>query len=177
METADAIRKFGDVAKRYCEAIDRAQSLDRSEFLRSVYSLLPELILEGTRLPVIRYDDSESKDSEEEARHELLEANAEMSNETWWQLFQSLEEKLGVWDHYHFVFDPLSDSKAIDGSLADDLADIYRDLKDGLALSCAKDYPARDVAFEWRLGFESHWGRHATNALCIIRALSPQLNE
>ena len=41
-----------------------------------------------------------------------------------------LKGKLGDWDLYHQVFDPTQDDEA---SLADDIADIYSDLKEGLA--------------------------------------------
>lgn len=50
------------------------------------------------------------------------------------------------------------------GSLADDLADIWRDLRAGLdALEGGSQW--QDVAWEWRFGLQTHWGRHAVEAL------------
>ena len=70
------------------------------------------------------------------------------------------------WDLYWQVFDPTKDSEAIYGSLADDIADIYRDLKEGLDdIHLAR---AEDIIWEWRLGFSSHWGKHAIDALRTI---------
>jgi hypothetical protein len=55
-----------------------------------------------------------------------------------------LEEKLGNWDLCRQVFDPTKDEEAISGTLADDLADIYRDLKKGLILSETLQAPPED---------------------------------
>ena len=52
------------------------------------------------------------------------------------------------------------------GDLADDLADIWRDLKGGLALYHKGNRPA--AAWEWRNSFQTHWGRHATSALYAL---------
>jgi hypothetical protein len=49
------------------------------------------------------------------------------------------------------------------GDLADDLADIWRDLKRGLALYSKGNRSA--AACEWRESFRMHWGSHAAGAL------------
>lgn len=49
------------------------------------------------------------------------------------------------------------------GDLADDLADIDRDLVRGLAAWRAGDHAAAE--WEWRFHFQVHWGRHATAAM------------
>lgn len=48
--------------------------------------------------------------------------------------------------------------------LADDLADIWRDLRSALDWLDSGADPA-DVLWEWRFGFETHWGLHAVQAL------------
>jgi hypothetical protein len=53
------------------------------------------------------------------------------------------------------------------GSIADDLADTWRDLKQGL-LALESGSPEADVVFSWRHDFTSHWGRHAVNALAAL---------
>jgi len=40
----------------------------------------------------------------------------------------------GDWNYYNEVFDPTEDSEVIEGSLADDIADIYRELEEGIDL-------------------------------------------
>lgn len=52
------------------------------------------------------------------------------------------------------------------GDLADDLADIWRDLKGGLDLYRKGNHAA--AATEWRVNFEIHWGRHAASALYAL---------
>jgi hypothetical protein len=58
------------------------------------------------------------------------------------------------------------------GNLADDLMDVYADLKQGLAYA-ASGHP-RHAAFHWRFTFGVHWGRHAVSAL---RALHCHLTD
>ena len=70
--------------------------------------------------------------------------------------------------YYSSYFDPSKmppDDHEI-GDLADDIADIYRDLSAGLALVDAGNLP--EAQWELRFSFIVHWGRHASGA---IRAL------
>jgi hypothetical protein len=53
------------------------------------------------------------------------------------------------------------------GDLADDLADIWRDLKGGLALYAQGNHAA--AAWEWRDSFNIHWARHAAGALYALQ--------
>ncbi|MFC4728403.1 DUF5063 domain-containing protein [Coralloluteibacterium thermophilus] len=53
------------------------------------------------------------------------------------------------------------------GDVADDLADIWRDLKGGLALYHKGNDAA--AAWEWRDSFSIHWGRDATSALYALQ--------
>lgn len=72
-------------------------------------------------------------------------------------------EKLGDWDPYCQLFDPTEDSEAIHGTLADDIADIYRDLRDGLVFREAQQgLPDEDALWTWRLlstrtGVSTQW--------------------
>ncbi len=97
------------------------------------------------------------------------------TTEEWSKLFHALQRKLGSWDVYWHVFDPIHDKEAITQCLADDLADIYCELHDYL-LALADDARLEDAVWELRLGFESHWGRHLTNALNVIHELRFQDN-
>src|ERR1700730_3073025 len=68
---------------------------------------------------------------------------------------------------YWEMFEPVSPGKEppapVVGDLSDDLADIYRDLREGLAQAS----PA-DRIWSWRFNWEVHWGRHAISALRAI---------
>ncbi len=56
------------------------------------------------------------------------------------------------------------------GDLADDLADIWSDLKIGLALHGQGKLD--EAAREWRWRFDTHWGAHAVAALRVLHALA-----
>lgn len=92
------------------------------------------------------FDDDENE--EQEAFIRKVRGETEMRQQDWGQLCDSLKEKLGDWNLYWMVFDPRTDNEAIHGSLADDIADIYRDLKDEIALKETNGVPALGV-FAW----------------------------
>jgi hypothetical protein len=83
---------------------------------------------------------------------------------------------LGSQRGYWAYFDPTepldSTQEIIFGDLADDLADIYRDIKPGLrAWATSDDAYLSHIVFGWKIPlFGSHWGVHAVSAL---RALLP----
>lgn len=49
------------------------------------------------------------------------------------------------------------------GDAGDDLADVWRDLKEGMLAWEAGDH--RGAAWTWHFGFEVHWGYHAVDVL------------
>jgi len=72
-----------------------------------------------------------------------------IANEEWHALYNSLGRKLGKLSTYWQCFNPY-DEELVAGSLADDLADIYRDMKPGMAAyrTGRKDAIAA-AAWEW----------------------------
>jgi len=70
---------------------------------------------------------------------------------------------------YRVVFDPhdlSATDEPVTGMFSNDLADIYRDLSEGL--DNAEKGHIEDACFEWSLGYRTHWARHALNALMAI---------
>jgi hypothetical protein len=138
--------------------------------LLQIYHLLPALIGEGILLPQVEFAEEET----EEQEVNLIDdgrAESDMAHEQWHEIYSALAEKLGDWVSYSMVFDLRNDTEVIRGSLADDFADIYRDLKNGLRLSASKDVPPEDIVFKWRLAFQINWGRHAIGALRVAHSL------
>jgi hypothetical protein len=166
---AEVASRFGSVAQRFCSVVDSAPNLDRIELLVQVYRILPQLISEAISLPSVELSDSENE--EEEREKSVLRARARLSDAQWGHLYARLKEKLADWDLYWQVWDPTKDNEAIHGTLADDIADIYRDVKEGLVLNEAQQALPEDNIWEWRLGFYSHWGKHAIDALRTIHFL------
>jgi hypothetical protein len=154
-ENAELADRFGEVAGRFCSLVDSSKNCNRNEFASQIYQILPKLIDQAIGLP----------DVKSSGNHE---AKVRQKVEEWGWLYKSLKERFGEWDLYRQVFDPTRDSEAIRGSLADDIADIYRDLKEGLVLKETCRSGPEDLIWQWRLSFYSHWGKHAIDALLAI---------
>jgi hypothetical protein len=160
-DISGAFAEFKSVAARYCSVVDSSASLDRATLLVQIYGILPQLIHEAIALP-----DVAPSDQGDERVVELR-----ITQKEWQRLYDSLKEKLGDWNLYCSIFDPTKDSEAVRGSLADDIADIYRDIKEGLACDSPGLSLQNDIIWEWRLGYYSHWGQHAMEALRTIHSL------
>lgn len=94
-----------------------------------------------------------------------------VDRDRWFQRYELLGTVLGRSDIYWSNLDVVdaAGAQVSAGSLADDLTDIWRDLRHGLdALDTGSDW--RDVVFEWRLSYITHWGRHAVEALRPLHA-------
>ncbi len=157
-----AFREFSLVAAEFCDVVDSASALNRVALLSRLYEILPRLICQGTRLPDFSVSDNDTDKGIGPTR---------MKEAEWGRLYESLKEKLEDWDLYWQVFDPTKDSEAIRGSLADDIADIYRDVNEGLDFHDPQLALQQDAIFGWRVLYYSHWGQHAINALYTIHFL------
>jgi hypothetical protein len=164
-QNVEVANRFGAVAQQFCSIIESASKIDRASLLTEVYRVLPRLINEAILLPSIESADEDATDEQEQP---TSHPTARMTDEQWGQLYNLLKEKLGDWDLYWQVFDPTTDKEAVCGTLADDIADIYRDLKEGLVLSERHLAQPEDIIWEWRLLYYSHWGKHAIDALLTI---------
>jgi Domain of unknown function (DUF5063) len=165
-EIAQIADRFSATANQFCSVVDSASGLDRTELLSKLYRILPALIGEAIGLPDVSRDDDDELEGKSKRGSFLING---LSEQEWGKLYNFLKEKLGDWDLYHQVFDPTEDSEAIFGTLADDIADIYRDLKHGLVFrETHQSLPDEDAIWTWHLLFYSHWGDHAMHALLAI---------
>jgi hypothetical protein len=57
----------------------------------------------------------------------------------------------------------------VTGDIIDDLADLYKDLKDGLWY--LKRGSEGDAVFQWRFSFGVHWARHILGAMYALYCL------
>ena len=77
-------------------------------------------------------------------------------------------------DLYFFCYEPFSDAPdpPVASSIASDLAEIYGDLKPGLqALHLDRSRWLNDVLWDWKFGFDTHWGDHAVDSIWAIHKL------
>ncbi len=130
------------VARQYCSLIDNV-SKTGDDWLLPLCGLLPRLHAAVAALQDPGGNDMPLELADLDARFEL---------------FSRLHEELGRRDSYWLEFD----QQSMSGSLADDLTDIYFELKRGLQLLDAVS--ADEVAHLWQAGYQQHWGQHLVDA-------------
>ena len=95
--------------------------------------------------------------------------DAERVGDEEWQAVFTGCSRLPI-DYYGEVSEPLTipPGESGIGSIADDVADIYRDVVTGLRAFQAGH--RQQAQWEWGSGFREHWGNHATSALRALHA-------
>ena len=145
-----------ETARSYCNLIDRVQG--RNDGLVPLFQILPRLHADVVAL----HDRGEGSFPPELADFDDR-----------FDLFSQLRPWLGERDRYWLEFDQPAVSGGDDeqrtGSLADDLTDIYFELKRGLKLLDAAG--PDEVAHLWGIGFKHHWGQHLVDAERHLYAL------
>lgn len=153
----DAVEAFQMAARQFCQW-SRSESDDPLDDVFLTLGLVVDLYGRALRLPINdRWEETE---------------DYRISPEEWkgiYDRFCNIPET-----YYSEVLDPLEvpASENVIGCVADDLADIYRDVSIGLKLY---DSGRQEQAVRlWRKTFISHWGTHALSA---IRALHHYLSQ
>ena len=141
------------LAQRYCELIE-ASSTGRACWLNDVAELLPRLQAAVNSLNGHAYEGDVILTPDLDARFEL---------------YTQMVKTLGDRDSYWLEFDRVGDARTMTGSLADDLTDIYCELKHGLR--AADEDPEYSVQ-AWLSGFAAHWGQHLIDAERHLAALA-----
>ena len=161
-----AAQAFTATAQRFCILLEHPIR-DRDAWLADILKTLAALYAAAAVLHEIP-PPAEGRD---------IPAEFKLTNDEWNALYLHLKHALGNDAHYSAHFNPLTTNPQTDeptqGDLADDLADIYRDLKPGLtAWNTGDDTYLADILFQWLdMGHRHHWGRHATDALRALHWL------
>ena len=133
-----ALAELADCARRYCGLIESVDHADGT-WLREMSHLLAGLHLAAERL---------------EPASQGVHAIPAPDLDARFELYTHLRELLGVRDDYLLEGD-------LAGSLADDLTDIYCEMKHGIRLF--EQDPCL-AAVNWRCGYQAHWGAHLMDA-------------
>jgi len=151
-------------AQAYCSLVEDSDVGEEAAFASQLLITLSDAVAAAVRLPEIEPGDADSP--------------SRISQDEWQACYQRIGQLTGpwwscYWEAFHpFALDQTGAGVGL-GDLIDDLADVWRDLKDGLlALDAGLDLS--DVEWEWRHGYWSHWGHHAAGAM---RALLLHLSD
>ncbi len=148
-----AVIEMLTVANDYCLFFESADKYSKKDVMDYFRRVAPLLYLKASLLPeVIPADDTFSE------RY--------VTEEQWEGIFRVLTELFGPDDLYH-TLDHNND--IIQASLADNMADVYQDMKDFVMLFQKNHFYAKENAVaQCCLLFQSHWGSillHALKAL------------
>jgi hypothetical protein len=159
------IQRFVNSANHFCELLE-VQSINSDRWVEQILKALSELYSSAHHLP-----DNEISDGT------LDEESYDVNNNEWKVIFDRVASIFGEQRYYWEYFDPSepidANNEPVVGDLADDLADIYRDIKPGLcAWDVVNDELLADVVFDWKYpNFGSHWGDHALSAMRVLHPL------
>ena len=145
-----SVERFLGVARRFEEWA--AQGTDEGlPAARNGLRLIAQLYAAGQELPGL--PDLADRDPEENL----------VSDEEWRRVGERAARL--PFQYYSEVFNPLAvpPEEPVTGDLAEDVADIYRDVVEGIRLF---DRGLEGEAlWEWVFGLRQHWGEHATSAM------------
>lgn len=145
------MEKFIEVAKNFISWVDAADHRSTEEMIvlnsivLSLYSLAFDLKC---------YSDAEDLDGEG------------MTHEEWQEVRDRLKDL--PFDNYKTIYNLLElNEDAIVGSLSDDLADIYRDIKPLVGVFDRGQIKEAEDGL--KMSFEIHWSQHSVSALKVLR--------
>ena len=150
--------EFVAVANEYCKYAEHASELKGDELFKILQRLLPLLYLKASFLP--------------EFTPYFEDGNEKFVMETdWTVVHDAFKKKFGSANDYLEVFDERmneSEGPVVSG-LAENMADIYQDLKNFILLYQTGTMEVmNDALWECRMNFESYWGQKLVNALRAV---------
>ena len=158
---AGALKRFAAAAETFCDLVDHhATYADRAAWLRQI----------GETLKQLDDDIKPLNGRTAEAEYSMLQNLEER-----FVLFGRLKTYLGALDEYWSEADLEAGDGLKTGSLADDIADLYFDLKRGLTIYCMSDSTGDNAIDLWLYSYKIHWQQHlrdATKQLFEFRRLS-----
>lgn len=150
--------EFVAVANEFCKYAEHASEIKGDEMLRILQRILPFLYLKASLLPEFQpvFEDGNEKF---------------VTESDWFRVHDTLRDKLGSANDYLEVFDEkmnLSEGP-VTSSLAENVADMYQDLKNFLLLyQTGTSEVMNDALWECRMNFENFWGQSLVNSMRAI---------
>jgi len=144
------------VASEFCLFFDQAESHSAEASLKFFQKIGPLLYLRGCLLPQVEPSDDSF-------------AERFVTEEQWEYIFKSIRDKLKQNDGYFTIAENNEPAMA---SIAENIADVYQDLKDFVFLFGKNTYTARVIAlFQLKSLFANRWGPAVLSALGAIHTI------
>jgi hypothetical protein len=147
--------EFVTVAREVCQFLESVEKYPKQQFVDVSLKVLPLLYLKAVSLP---HSELELEDATDRFVSEM----------DYTQVKMGIEDKMGAHNDYLEVFTPDFDRSeaALTATIAEDLADIYQDLKDFLGnYRTGATEIMNDALVELVNHFEMFWGQKAVNCL------------
>lgn len=149
------------VANEFCSFVERSDEMESSDFLSRVQKILPLLYLKASLLPAFE------SDAEDDLEKYVTEIEYNL-------IQQKILRHTGAGDDYQEVFLPgmqFSES-ALTASIAENIADIYQDMKDLVMSFRTLDDEVMELALsESQRNFSLLWGQKLVNCLRAVHNL------
>jgi hypothetical protein len=149
------------VANEFCSFVERSDEMETSDFLSRLQKILPLLYLKASLLPEFEPEDSDDLEKYvTEVEYNLIQ--------------QKILRQTGAGDDYQEVFQPgmqFSES-ALTASIAENIADVYQDMKDLVMSFRTLDEEVMALALsESQNNFAQFWGQKLVNCLRAVHNL------
>jgi hypothetical protein len=154
--------EFVTVANEYCSFVEAVDQFTRKDFLSRIQKLFPLLYLKASLLP----------EPDPKLQDEIAEKF--VSEEDYNFILNKLANKIGEYDAYQEIYDSSLQYSYIpvEGSIAENITDIYQDLKDFiLSYRIGTVEVMNDALRECRNNYEQYWGQRLVNGLRAIHYL------
>ncbi|MDO4461994.1 MAG: DUF5063 domain-containing protein [Bacteroidia bacterium] len=155
--------EFLTVAREYCLLVENCPKYTPADFKKVAARMLAYLYVRASVLP---------ENGEELLDGDLMESVDEFEYQSVWS---QISEKMGDDDSYIKVVDIRRDEEVAQGSISEDMADIYQSLKNFVARCQMNiDDITNDAQVVVQREFADYWGASLTNALMALHVANTQ---
>lgn len=164
--SSNKVIDFLTVANEFTLLIENCSTYPRDHVIDYLQRVMPLLYLKGSLLPFITPSDPEQNERF-------------VTEEQYEKIFNELRVLFGDSDIYWRIANPTGTvPEPVRGSIAEDLADIYQEMKDFILLYQKSLTAAKENAvFSCYKYFRKHWGRKALTANEIIHDILNPVSE
>ena len=149
-----AVIDFITVAAEFCIFLEKAEPIEKTDFVGKITKLLPLIYVKAATLPVVEEDDAILQEYVTEDDYVFVQ------NRVWGILKEE--------DEYLEVFSPdlQFSEEPITATISENLADIYQDLKNFISVYADRNEECMQSALlHVQENFKTYWGQRLVNAM------------